>query len=114
MSEITNEYMMGMLGKSKPYSVVILKKGPDYNLPERQQIVWEHGRRNFELREAGLLSVVCPVMEENDIRGIGIFNADKEKVKELMDGDPGVQAGVFLYELHPSRSFPGDALPSRS
>ena len=29
-----------------------------------------------------------------------------------MDGDPGVQAGVFVYELHPCRSFPGDALPA--
>ena len=111
MSEITNEYMMEMLGKSKPYSVVILKKGPDYNLPERQQIVWEHGRRNFELRAAGLLSIVCPVVEDNEICGIGIFNAGKEKVKEIMDGDPGVQKGVFIYEIFDVKSFPGDSLP---
>src|SRR6187455_1146102 len=107
MSEITNEYMMDMLGRSKPYSIVMLQKGPDYNLPERQQIIWEHGRRNFELRAAGLLSVVCPVMEENDICGIGIFNAVKEKVKEIMDGDPGVQKGVFIYEILDVKSFPG-------
>jgi len=111
MSTITNEYMMGMLGKSKPYAVVILKKGPDQNLPEYQQIVWEHGRRNFELRAAGLLSVVCPVMEENDIRGIGIFNADKEKVREIMNEDPGVQKGIFIYEILDVKSFAGDTLP---
>jgi hypothetical protein len=29
-----------------------------------------------------------------------------------MDADPGVQAGVFVYEVHPVRSFPGDALPT--
>ena len=111
MSTITNEFMMAMLGKSKPYSVVILRKGPGYKLPDCQPIIWEHGRRNFELREAGLLSVVCPVMEDNDIRGIGIFNADKEKVKEIMDGDPGVQQGVFVYEMLDAKSFPGDTLP---
>ena len=111
MSTITNEFMMWMLGKSKPYSIVILKKGPNYKMPDCQPIVWEHGRRNFELREAGLLSIVCPVVEDNDIRGIGIFNAGKEKVKEIMDGDPGVQQNVFIYEILDGKSFPGDALP---
>ena len=28
-----------------------------------------------------------------------------------MDDDPGVQAGVFTYEVHPVRGFPGDGLP---
>ena len=110
MSVITNEFMMEMLGKTKNYSVVILKKGPNDDIPERQQIIWEHGRRNFELREQGILSIVCPIAEENEIRGIGIFNGDKEKIKEIMDADPGVQKGVFVYEILTVRSFPGDAL----
>jgi hypothetical protein len=29
-----------------------------------------------------------------------------------MDGDPGVQAGVFVYDVHTCRGFPGDALPA--
>src|SRR4051794_31637859 len=111
MKTITNEFMMQMLGKSKNYSIVILKKGTNDNIAEHQQIIWEHGRRNFELREAGLLSIVCPVMEENDIRGIGIFNADKQRVKEIMDEDPGVKQGVFVYEILDVKSFPGDTLP---
>lgn len=110
MNEITNEFMMQMLGKSKNYSIVILMKGPNDNISERQQIVWEHGRRNFELRAQGLLSIVCPVVEENEIRGIGIFNADKEKTKEIMDEDPGVKQGVFVYEILNVKSFAGDAL----
>jgi YCII-related domain len=110
MSTISNEYMMEMLGKSKNYSIVILKKGPNDAIPERKQIVWEHGRRNFELREQGLLLIVCPVVEENEIRGVGVFNADKEKIKEIMDEDPGVKTGVFVYEILPVKSFAGDAL----
>ena len=35
-----------------------------------------------------------------------------EETKEIMDGDPGVQAGLFVYEVHPCRGFPGDALPA--
>jgi len=111
MKPITNEFMMEMLGKSRNYTVVLLKKGPNEDIPEVKQIIWEHGRKNFELREEGLLSIVCPIAEENEIRGIGIFNADKEKVKEILDEDPGVQKGVFVYEILTARSFPGDALP---
>jgi hypothetical protein len=43
--------------------------------------------------------------------GVYIFNADMEKVKEIMEADPAIKAGIFTYELHPSRSFPGDELP---
>jgi hypothetical protein len=34
-----------------------------------------------------------------------------EEAKRIMDDDPGVKAGVFVFELHPCRSFPGDMLP---
>jgi YCII-related domain-containing protein len=110
MANITNEFMQQMLAKSKEYTILILRKGPNDNLPERNQIVWEHGRRNFELREAGLLSIVCPVANNDNYKGIGIFNTDKEKVKEIMEEDPCVKAGIFIYEILSARSFPGDAL----
>jgi hypothetical protein len=29
-----------------------------------------------------------------------------------MDHDPGVEAGIFTYEIHPVRGFPGSALPA--
>jgi hypothetical protein len=74
------------------------------------EIVWEHGRR-FSLRADGVLSIVCPVPGGEELNGIGIFNATVEETRAIMDDDPGVQAGVFVYELHPCRSFPGDALP---
>jgi hypothetical protein len=41
---------------------------------------------------------------------VGIFNTDLDKTKSIMDEDPGVKEGVFTYELHPCRSFPGDKL----
>jgi len=27
-----------------------------------------------------------------------------------MDADPGVRAGIFTYDVHPVRGFPGSAL----
>ena len=111
MSEITDDYMKTMLGRSAPYSVVILERGPAYGSPGSDAIVWEHGRRNFELRAAGLLAVVCPVPDDSDVCGVGIFTPPPDEVARLMDDDPGVRAGIFTYSVHPCRSFPGDGLP---
>jgi hypothetical protein len=107
--EITDEFMREMLAKSKAYTLMILKRGPNAT-ESGDQIVWEHGRRNFSLRADGVLSIVCPVPDDSEVCGIGIFDADADHVRRLMDEDPGVRAGVFVYELHPCRSFPGDAL----
>lgn len=111
MKEITDALMMQMISQAKLYSIVLLKSGPNYGKPENQPILWEHARRNFALREEGLLSVVCPVSDESELKGLGIFNANIEQTKEIMDGDPGVMAGIFIYEVHTARSFPGDSLP---
>jgi hypothetical protein len=111
MTAITDDHMKEMLTKSRNYSVVILKGGPKYNRPDLQQIVWEHARRNFQLRADGPLSIVCPVIDGSDVKGIGIFNASIEETKKIMNEDPGVKENVFVFEVHPCRSFPGDALP---
>jgi hypothetical protein len=63
------------------------------------------------LRAEGILSIVCPFSDDSDISGIGIFNSTIEETKKIMDEDPGVIAGAFIYEIHPCRSFPGDSLP---
>jgi hypothetical protein len=107
---ITDEFMQQMLTASKNYCVVILLEGPRKNPPGAEKIVWEHGRRNFQLRAEGVLSIVCPVVDGTDIKGIGIFNASVEETKRIMDEDPGVQAGIFVYQAHLCRSFPGDRL----
>lgn len=108
---ITDQYMLEKLTTTKQYCLVILKAGPKKREEGADKIVWEHGRRNFELRAAGLLSIVCPVNDGGDVSGIGIFNASLEEVHKLMEDDPGVKAGVFVYEAHVCRSFPGDSLP---
>ncbi len=112
LPEITDEYMTEMRQKSATYTMVVLKQGPTYHDPEASSIIWEHGRRNFALRANGVLAVVCPVLDDTDTCGFGIFAASEEDTASIMEGDPGVAAGVFTYELHPVRSFPGDALPS--
>ena len=111
MATITDEFMRQMMTTTRNYSILILKIGPNIRRDDVKKIIWEHGRRNFELRAEGLLPIVCPATDDSDIAGIGIFNASPDEVKKIMDEDPGVQAGIFVYEIHPCRSFPGDSLP---
>lgn len=112
MQPISDEYMLEMRTRSKAYTLLILKAGPQYTQPGAEQIIWEHGRRNHMLRAEGLLAIVCPVPDESDVAGIGIFTVGVDETRKIMDEDPGVKAGVLEYELHPCRSFPGDSLPA--
>lgn len=51
-----------------------------------------------------------PVTDDSGTCGVGVFAATVEDTKAIMDGDPGVQSGVFVYDVHPCMGFPGDAL----
>ena len=64
MTTITDEFMRQMLSMTRNFTVVILKKGNYYSRPDAKEIIWEHGHRNFSLREDGLLSIVLPVAME--------------------------------------------------
>jgi hypothetical protein len=112
MATFTDDEMRAALATTAAYTVVLLEAGPQYATEEAKPIIWEHGRRNLELRAAGVLNIVCPIMDDSPLCGVGIFNGSLDEVRAVMEGDPGVQAGVFTYQLHPSRSFPGDALPA--
>jgi len=68
VSEITDEHMLEMLAKTKSYTLMVLRQGPNY--------------------------------------------ASGGEVAALMAAEPGVQAGVFEYDVHPVRGFPGSALPA--
>lgn len=103
--------MKQMIATTKNYTAVILKKGPNCAMPGAREIIWEHVRRNFSLKEEGLLSIVCPISDESEVSGIGIFDTSFEEAKQIMDEDPGVKEGIFIYELHTCRSFPGSTLP---
>jgi hypothetical protein len=111
MAVISDDFMRQLLTTTKEYCICILKATPKRNEPGVEPILWEHGRRNFSLRADGLLSIVCPIRDGSGVSGLGIFNVSLDEVKKIMDDDPAVKAGIFTYELHACRSFPGDSLP---
>jgi hypothetical protein len=108
---VSDDVMRERLGQAKAYTVALLRKTESFKRPDVDPVIWEHGRRNFALREHGVLAVVLPVGDDSDLAGIGVFDATPEEVIEIMDGDPGVRAGIFGYEVHPVRGFPGSSLP---
>jgi hypothetical protein len=117
LPEISDEDFRALLATARNYTVMILKAGPEYMDPGPDRdlrvtaLIMEHGKRNARLQRAGLMPIICPIGDGSGVTGIGVFDAPPEDVVRIMDADPGVQAGVLAYEVHPCLSFPGSALP---
>jgi hypothetical protein len=111
LPQVSDDDMKRALAETRAYTLVILKRGPAYDPPSSDATIWEHGRRNFALRAAGLLSIVCPVNDGGRMAGVCVFASDATRTDAIMAADPAVCAGVLSYEVHPTRSFAGDSLP---
>jgi hypothetical protein len=107
---ISDELMRQRLATTAPYTVLLLRATDKLIRPEVDPIIWEHGRRNFALRESGVMPIVLPVTDDSDWAGIAVFTVPPEEAEQIMNADPGVTASIFTYELHPVRGFPGSTL----
>ena len=108
---MTDDEMKASLATARGYTIVLLRRTAKRDEAGADAVAWEHGRRNFELRAAGILPIVCPVNDGSEVSGVGILAVPVDEARKVMDDDPGVQAGIFSYELHATWSFPGDQLP---
>jgi hypothetical protein len=108
---ITDEHMKGRLPLVRDYTLTILRKTSSYKRPEVDPIIWEHGRRNMALQDAGLMPIVCPIRDDGEFAGICILTVPPDRVAEIMSQDPAVIASIFTFEVHPIGGFPGSALP---
>lgn len=110
MPTISDEFMDAELARTQTYTLAFLKPGPNYRMEGRGLIVWEHGRRNLALRADGRLAIVGPVTDGAEIKGAYIFNTPPDETYAILADDPAVLAGIFVFEVHPLQSFPGDRL----
>jgi hypothetical protein len=108
---ISDDMMRARLDGVRNYTAVLLRATDKLVRPDVDPIIWEHGRRNFALREHGVLAIVLPADDDSDWAGLAVFAAPPDRVRAIMDHDPGVTAGIFTYEVHPVRGFPGSSLP---
>jgi hypothetical protein len=108
---VTDEFMHEMQAKAKAYTLVLISQGPRWDVPDRAAIIWEHGRRNHVLRLDKALAIVGPIPDETPLVGLYIFDRTPTEAEQIMRGDPAVEAGVFVFDVHPLVAFPGDSLP---
>ena len=117
LPHVSDDTLREALQHVRAYTIALLRRGPafppDGLQPDTQEMhtVWEHGKRNFALRTAGVMPIVCPVSDGSDLCGLGIFDATPNEVRDILAQDPGVQVGLFTVDIHPTRGFPGSALP---
>lgn len=114
MDEASDNKVDGHLSEARGYTILILKKGPMYqeDAENGKPIVWEHGKRNMTLRKDGVLAVVCPIIDDSEYAGIGVFNRTVEEARKIMNDDPAIKAKVLTYGVYSGKGFPGDMLPS--
>jgi len=88
----------------KTYVMVFLKEGPVKikDSVAREKLQTAHLKNIFKLADEGKLITAGPFSDNQEIRGIFIFNVSTvEEAKKLTDTDPAVKAGVLIMELHP-------------
>ena len=88
----------------KPYAVEF-RTGPawDSQRPAHEQAHFrEHGANLQALRASGRLAMGA---RYGDVGLIVLRAADTDAVRELLDRDPAVQAGVFVYTVQPMNIF---------
>lgn len=108
---VSDEQMAERRAGARSYTVAILREGPSYHADGARDIIWEHGRRNYGLRADGRLAIVLPILDDTSVCGVGVFALGLDETREVMEHDPAVEAGVLVFDVHPSLGFPGDALP---
>jgi|SRR3569833_443117 len=88
----------------KTYVMAFLKAGPNHlkDSVAREELQKAHLKNIMRLASEGKLIVAGPFLDNQDIRGIFIFNVSSvEDAKKLTESDPAVKAGSLIMELHP-------------
>jgi hypothetical protein len=111
MKTFTDDEMNQLMNSARPYSLVILKPGPNSLDATAPSLMWEHGRRTFGLRDAGVLAATLVVLDDSELWGIRVLTGTVDDTVALLNDDPGVAAGVFTFEVHPCRGLVGHSLP---
>ena len=111
MSSVTDEQIRELAESAQPYSLALLSWGPDRHRDGAEAIELEHQRRMVSLRADGVIAVLCPVASDT-LSGVAIMTLPADEARDVMAGDPCVQAGMMTYEVHACFGFPGDTLPA--
>ena len=107
---ITDEQIKELVATGKPFSVALLWWGTNRHMDGTDAIELEHQRRMVSLRADGVIAVLCPALSEK-LAGVAVMTVSPDEAKEIMDGDPCVQAGMIDCDVYSTLGFPGDVVP---
>ncbi len=88
----------------KRYVMAFLKSGPVKmkDSVAEAQLQNAHLKNIIRLASEGKLVVAGPFLDNQEIRGIFIFNVSTvEEARKLTETDPAIKAGVLVMDLHP-------------
>ncbi|HEX3072532.1 MAG TPA: hypothetical protein VHP30_02860 [Ignavibacteriales bacterium] len=110
--EFTPPHIKALLCGLKPYMLVMLTKGENYNAPGSWRIVQsERLPYLFEYREKGIVLLSMRSMDEGSIAAFDIYRStDKNEVRAIVENDPAVKAKIYNYEILTSMGLAGDKL----
>jgi len=94
----------------KTYQMVFLYKGSNRNQDslEVEKIQAEHLANIKRLADEEKLIVAGPFLDDKDLRGIFIFDAEtEEEVRDLVETDLAIKTGRLRYEIHPWMTVKG-------
>ncbi len=83
----------------------LLRRGPTWTprgTPEVEALQEAHRANVDRMKESGELVVAGPFGDDGDIRGVYVFRVGSiDEAIALTNTDPAVEAGRFVFELHP-------------
>jgi uncharacterized protein YciI len=88
----------------KKYVMAFLSTGPNKieDSTARQQLQMAHLKNIVRLAGEGKLVLAGPFMDDQNIRGIFIFNVESvEEARKLTETDPAIKAGTLQMDLRP-------------
>ena len=111
---ITADSVMAKVAKGKPYTLVLLKAGAEK--PKDEQLMnkmqMDHLIHLFQLEKDDRISIFGPVTDDNNLRGIIIFNTtDQAAIKKDLESDPYIKGGYLKYEIFNWFTIPGQKIP---
>jgi hypothetical protein len=110
-TNVTDEQIQQLAATAKPFSLALLWWGPERHRDGADAIELEHQRRMVSLHADGVIPVLCPGKSDT-LAAVAVMNVPPEEAREIMAGDPCVQAEMIRCEVHAGVGFPGDAIPA--
>lgn len=108
---VTDEQIRELAATARPYSLAVLRWGPERHGDGAEATELEHQRRMVSLRADGVIAVLCPIVSDT-MAGVAVMTVPVEEARTIMDEDPCVRAGMIRCEVYPCHGFPGDAIPA--